>query len=141
VSAFVLDASVVIKWFVPEIHSDRAKRLLETANQYVAPDLLFAEVGNTIWKKVRRGELKAEDARRLAEEIPGIALETIPTRGLLADAEALAIATGLTVYDALYVTLAIRMDISLITADERLGRALVGYPDVAAHVRSVQTLD
>jgi predicted nucleic acid-binding protein len=57
VSTFVVDASVVIKWFVPEVHSDAARRLLERSHQYVAPDLLYAETANAIWKKVRRGEL------------------------------------------------------------------------------------
>jgi predicted nucleic acid-binding protein len=39
VSAFVVDASVVVKWFVPEIHSDAARRLLVLPHEYVAPDL------------------------------------------------------------------------------------------------------
>jgi predicted nucleic acid-binding protein len=48
VTVFVVDASVVLKWFLPEIHSDVARRLLDTTHQYVAPDLLFPEVGNTM---------------------------------------------------------------------------------------------
>ena len=52
-SVFVVDASVVVKWFVPEIHSDAARRLLVLPHEYVAPDLLFAETANTIWKKIR----------------------------------------------------------------------------------------
>ena len=55
-SAFVVDASVVVKWFVPEVHSDAARRLLTLSHEYFAPDLLFAETANTIWKKIRRGE-------------------------------------------------------------------------------------
>lgn len=47
------DASVVVKWFVPEIHSDKARRLLNAPHEYVAPDLPFAETANTIWKKIR----------------------------------------------------------------------------------------
>jgi predicted nucleic acid-binding protein len=46
VSVFVVDASVVVKRFVPEIHSDAAKRLLVLSHEYVAPDLLFAETAN-----------------------------------------------------------------------------------------------
>jgi predicted nucleic acid-binding protein len=42
-SVFVVDASVVVKWFVPEVYSEAAKRLLSEANDYFAPDLLFAE--------------------------------------------------------------------------------------------------
>ena len=140
-SVFVVDASVVIKWFVPEIHSDAARRLLAAAHQYLSPDLLFPEVGNVIWKKVRRGELTADEGERLAADISSIAVETVPTRGLMIDAHALAITTGLTVYDAMYLALAVRLKTELITADDRLGRIVAGHPVAAEHVRSVQTFE
>ena len=47
-SVFVVDASVVVKWFVPEVHSDASQRLLILPHEYVAPDLLFAEAANAI---------------------------------------------------------------------------------------------
>lgn len=140
-SVFVVDASVVIKWFVPEIHSDRARRLLAAAHQYLSPDLLFPEVGNAIWKKVRRGELTAEEGRQLAIDIARIAVETVSTRGLMIDAQALAITTGVTVYDAMYLALAIRLETELITADDKLGRTVAAHPMAAAHVRLVQTFE
>jgi predicted nucleic acid-binding protein len=139
VSVFVVDASVVLKWFVPEIHSDAAHRLLAATHQFLSPDLLFPEVGNAIWKKVRRGELTAEQGERLAADISNVALETVPTRGLMIDAQALAIATGLTVYDAIYLALAVRLETALITADDKLGRTVAAHPMTAAHVRLVQT--
>ena len=140
-SVFVLDASVVIKWFVPEIHSDAARRLLASEHQYLSPDLLFPEVGNVIWKKVRRGELTADEGRRLAADISRIGVETVPTRGLMIDAHAVAIATGLTVYDAMYLALAVRLKTELITADDRLGRIVAGHPMTARHVRLVHTFE
>lgn len=140
-SVFIVDASVVIKWFVPEIHSDAARRLLATAHQYLAPDLLFPEVGNAMWKKVRRGELTADEGRRLAADVSSIAVETVPTRGLMVDAHAVAVTTGLTVYDAMYLALAVRLKTELITADDRLGRMVAGHSMTAAHVRLVQTLE
>lgn len=139
-SVLVVDASVVLKWFVPEIHSDAARRLLESPDHYLAPDLLFAEVGNTIWKKVRRDELSADDGRRLVADLSSVAVETVPTRELAGDAYALAIATGRTVYDTTYVALAVRLNTQMITADDRLARALHGHPILGAHVRSLQTL-
>lgn len=45
---FVVDASVAIKWFVPEIHSDAAARLLDPEIYISAPDLIAPEFGNTI---------------------------------------------------------------------------------------------
>ena len=140
-SVFVVDASVVIKWFVPEIYSDAARRLLVATHQYLSPDLLFPEVGNAIWKKVRRGELTAQEGQRLALDIASIAVETVSTRGLMIDAQALAIATGLTVYDAMYLTLAVRLKTALITANDRLRRTVAAHPMAAAHVRLVQTFE
>ena len=138
-SIFVVDASVVVKWFVPEIHSDAARRLLTLPHEYAAPDLLFAEAANTIWKKICRKELTAEDGQRLVTDIGRIAVETASCRALAGDAHALANATGRTVYDAMYVALAVRLDTRLITADDRLEAALRDVPAVAAHVELVQT--
>jgi predicted nucleic acid-binding protein len=46
----VVDASVTIKWFVPEPLSDEADRLLGGGDALFAPDLLLLEFGNTLWK-------------------------------------------------------------------------------------------
>jgi len=141
VSVYVVDASVVIKWFVPEIRSDAARRLLSESNEYFSPDLLFPEVGDVIWQKVRRGELTAEQGERLAADISTVAVETVPTRGLLVDAHALAVATGLTVYDSMYLALAVRLKTEMITADDRLGRTMAAHPMTAVHVRLIQTFE
>jgi len=137
VSVFIVDASVVVKWFVPEVHSEAARRLLTLPHEFLAPDLLFAETANTIWKKIRRGELKLEEGRRLVADIGRIAVETVSCRALAEDAHALANATGRTVYDALYVALAVRLDTCLITADDRLAAALSSVPALAGHVQLV----
>jgi predicted nucleic acid-binding protein len=141
VSVFVVDASVVVKWFVPEIHSDAARRLLTLPHAYVAPDLLFAETANTIWKKIRRKELSAEDGQRLVADIEKIAIETVSCRALAEDAHKLAVATGRTAYDAMYLALAVRLDTRLLTADDRLEAALRGVPTIAAHIQLVQTFE
>jgi predicted nucleic acid-binding protein len=46
VSRYVLDANIAVKWFVPEIHSDAARRLLATNHTFLVPDFFFPEVGN-----------------------------------------------------------------------------------------------
>ena len=140
-SVFVVDASVVVKWFVPEIHSDAARRLLTSPHEYFAPDLLFAEAANTIWKKIRRGELSIEDGPRLVADIGRVAVESVPCRALAEDAYALANASGQTVYDALYVALAVRLDTRLITADSRLAGTLSSVPALAGQVQLVHLFE
>jgi len=141
VSVFVVDASVVVKWFVPEIHSEAARRLLSLPHEYVAPDLLFAESANTIWKKVRRNELTETEGQGLVTTIGLIAVETVSCRALAEDAHALATATGRTVYDSLYVALAVRLDTRFITADDRLEAALRKVSAIAGHIQLLHTFE
>lgn len=54
---WVIDASVAAKWLAPEPDSPLAEALLD--DELIAPDLLFAQVGNILWKKQLRGEMDA----------------------------------------------------------------------------------
>jgi predicted nucleic acid-binding protein len=47
----VVDASVVIKWFVDEVHAESAQRLQEDQYELFAPDLLWPECGISCGKK------------------------------------------------------------------------------------------
>lgn len=140
-SVFVVDASLVIKWFVPEVNSDAARRWLDASHDYVAPDLLFPETGNAVWKKVRRGELSPDDGQRLVTDLSVIAVEVVAMRGLVPDAHAVALKTGITVYDATYLTLAVRLDTQVITGDDRFARRLADHPQLAPYVRSLEDFD
>jgi len=126
VTLWVVDASVIIKWYVPEgdYEAARAMRTAETA--LAAPDLLFAETANIIWKLVRRGEMTSSRGIEIIDEIVTAPFITVSNQSLAQDALDLAIATGLSAYDASYVALAIRIDKILITADEKLVRKLTG---------------
>jgi predicted nucleic acid-binding protein len=126
VTLWVVDATVVIKWYVPESNYEaaRAMRLPETA--LAAPDLLFVETANILWKLVRRGEMTASRAIEIIEEVAASPFITISNQSLAQDALDLSVATGLSAYDASYVALATRLDKILITADEKLVRKLAG---------------
>lgn len=97
---FVVDASLVVKWFVPEVNWLAARKWLDASHDYLAPDLIFPEVGNALWKKVRKGELSPQDAQSLVSDVSVAGVEAVSMRALVADAHALAIGTGITVYDA-----------------------------------------
>jgi predicted nucleic acid-binding protein len=127
--SLVVDASVVIKWHVDEIHADAARRLLaDDAPALHVPDLMFPEVGNILWKKIRRNDLTEEEARRIAHLVVVAPLDVHPSAPLLEAALEIAIRTGRTVYDSLYVALAVRLDCRLVTADERHYNALKDGP-------------
>ena len=64
-SRVVVDASVAIKWFVPEVHAEAARRLLREGMTLLAPDLIWAEVANALWRKWREKELPAEAVQEI----------------------------------------------------------------------------
>ena len=90
------------------------------------PDLVFPEVGNILWKKIRRGDL-TEEQRGIAHLVEWRRWRCTP-RPLLEAALEITMRTGRTVYDSLYVALAVQMDCRLVTADERLYNALKDGP-------------
>lgn len=135
---FVVDASVVVKWFVPEVHSVAARQWLNASHDYIAPDLVFPEAANAIWKKVRNGDLGADDAQRLVRDVSAVGVEAVSMRALVSDAHAMAVRTGITVYDATYLTLAVRLETQVITGDDHLARKLAPHPLLAPHIRSVE---
>lgn len=130
----VVDASVVIKWYVPEVHSAEAVRLLEEEWVLVAPDLLGAEVANTLWKKVRRGEISERDASDILAAFLASPVEIFPSTPLLPGALDIAMTLGRTVNDSLYLALAVERYAAVITADENLANAVKESP-LAGHVQ------
>jgi predicted nucleic acid-binding protein len=62
----VIDASVAIKWLLPEEGRDLALGLQneyqEGAIDLIAPELIVSEIGNVLWRRMRRGELTSESA-------------------------------------------------------------------------------
>jgi predicted nucleic acid-binding protein len=128
-AGLVVDANVVIKWHVTEIHTDAALRLLrDDAPALHVPDLVFPEAGNILWKKVRRGDLAEDQARRIGHLVAVAPLEVHPSAPLLEAALEIALRTERTVYDSLYVALAVQLDSRLVTADEKLYNALMAGP-------------
>lgn len=124
----VMDASVLIKFYVPEILSDRAERLLAKAKRkevdLLAPDLIYPEAGNILWKKHRLKELTPSEVEEITDAILSLPLKIDASKSLLPLAVDLAIANWITVYDALYLSLANVYETTMITADRKLVEVL-----------------
>jgi predicted nucleic acid-binding protein len=123
-SAVVVDASVVAKWFVAEEQADLALQLLASPFDLLAPDLIWAEVGNVVWKRVQRRQIPPADAKTILDDMLQMPVQTTPAKMLLADAFQIAIDTGRSVYDSLYLALAVRSGCKMVTADDKLFRSL-----------------
>ncbi len=121
----VVDASVAVKWFVPEIYSAEALRLLDAGVRRHIPVLLHTEVGQTIWKKVyQRKEIVPADGRSILRGLMVTPLEVHAVIPLVESAFDIALDTGRTVYDSIYLALAVALGCKLVTADQKLYNAL-----------------
>lgn len=138
-SDLVVDASVAVKWVVPESHAPAALRALSPGYTLRAPDLIWAEVGNVLWKKCQRRELGAEIASQLLQDLRRFPIKTYGAQGLLDLAWTVAIRHHRTFYDGIYLALAASLNCALATADRRLYDALRTTP-LAGHLLWVEDL-
>jgi predicted nucleic acid-binding protein len=124
----VVDSSVVVKWLIVEPLSFEAHRILDGYQSGVyrllAPDLIYAEVSNVIWKKQKFQGLTKADARKVFDEFQRLIFSVTPTSNLLEEAYTIAVAHDRTIYDALYVALSLRKGCPFVTADEKMVNAL-----------------
>ena len=120
----VIDASVLIKFYIPEILADRAEHLLAKVEKsdidLLAPDLIYPETGNALCKKQRLKELTRSEVEQITDAILSLPLKTEASKSMLPLALDIAVAYVITVYDAIYVSIAKVYEATLITADRKL---------------------
>lgn len=127
-STLVVDASVAIKWVLPE-EGDKAALHIQELYQdeeldLIAPYLLLAEVANVLWKRVRRGDLTSQAAQRCFQQLLRDSPILLDSPAVNISALQLAMAHGRPVYDCLYLAWALEQRCDLVTADERFFNAL-----------------
>src|ERR1035437_4578115 len=103
----VIDASIAVKWFIPELHSINALRLLDAGCELLAPDLIFAEFGNVLWKKWMRKELESEVISPMLADLSRMRLRIAPTAVLADQAADIAVTHRRSFYDSIYLALAV----------------------------------
>jgi len=135
VKEIVVDSSVAVKWFIPQPNSTKAREILDAYRNgeliILAPDLIYAEVGNIIWKLHRFQGVSQVDAEAILTVFQSIEFVITPSFILLADAYRLAVAHQRTVYDSLYLALSLRRQRQFVTADEKLVNSVSSsFPNV-----------
>lgn len=121
-SGWIVDASVAVKWVVEEEFSDAARLLAGEA--LYAPDLLYIECANILWKKAMKGDLTPSEAARALSELRTSPVKIIVSAPVLERALAMAEVLRHPVYDCVYLALAAEKKMPLVTADERLVRVV-----------------
>lgn len=122
--AYVIDTSVVVKWFIPEAFTDDARRYLDAVIDRHAPDYLKLEARSALLKRCRRrpgepGRLTVEEARVVAASIESLPFRYHPTTLLTDNAFDLALEIGSSFYDGLFLALALQTTAKLVTADRK----------------------
>ena len=133
-----VDASVLIKWYIPEAYSEPALEfrdwVLKGHHKIAAPSYLLVETTNVLWKKtVLLKELKSGEAHGILREVQKLQVHFIPDGLLLEDTLATGIQDHVSVYDALYLAAAKRFGSFLMTADRELVRR-GGHTDKVIHI-------
>ena len=121
--AFVIDASVAVKFLAHEAGSDQALAYVDAQDALIAPDLVVVEVANALWKKVKDSELLEVHAERALDDLPEFFDPLSPTIELMSDAFRLSFRLRHAVYDCVYLALAIRRGATLVTADRKFFNA------------------
>ena len=123
----VVDASVAVKWFVPEEGTAEADALLRSDIPRAAPEHLLAEVGEALLRHHREEQLPLEFCRAALADLREV-VTLFPTEALARDAFDIAAEGRCSVYDALYVAAAERWDCVVLTADAKLIAKLDASP-------------
>lgn len=121
----VVDASFVVPLVIDETYSEFARRMFERRRDQTlaAPTLLYWEVSNVFWKKLKRNQIDLAQLTEAGEIFDELHIELIDPIESIQRLAQVALDQNLTAYDASYLSLAIASAAELATTDKDLTRA------------------
>ena len=126
-SDFVLDCSIAASWLFEDEVTPETDRLLESLTERSAhvPGLWYLELGNVMIQAERRGRISASQMTAGLELLSNLPIIRDPESENRAFRETLELARtySLTTYDAAYLELALRKNLTLATQDKALRKA------------------
>ncbi len=129
----VVDASVIVKWFVEEESSDKAiivrDKYIDGEIKLIAPKILPFEVLNALYYKKL---FSKEELEEISEALEEFSFELYSLKGEYAKKIIeVVVKNGITVYDASYIGLAVFKNTQVYTSDKkligRLNKEFLGY--------------
>jgi len=129
--ALVVDASVAVKLFLPEELADRAEQIFslmdaDDPSVIFVPELFFLECANVFRSRCKLRAMKPDEAKAALEILHSLPLQSLSMKELSGMALDLALEHDLSVYDACYLAAAAYIKGTLVTADRKLVRKLIG---------------
>ncbi|MCY7376797.1 MAG: type II toxin-antitoxin system VapC family toxin [Pyrinomonadaceae bacterium] len=124
----VIDSSVSVKWFIAETDLPSALEILKDYRNdkvsFLAPNLIYAEFGNIVWKKQVFQSLDRKDADFAIWEFKKIEFVLTPISTLFDDAYKIAVKYKRSFYDSLYLAPSVGENCAFVTADEKFYNAV-----------------
>jgi uncharacterized protein len=126
-----LDASALVKLFVPETDSDELNQALAGLTDVIVSDLALAEMASALGRRTREQRLTREEAQRLYREASrlhasSLSAELTPPIHRRAERLMLSLAIPLRALDALHLATALDADAATVVSfDPRLRDAAI----------------
>jgi len=121
---FVLDCSVTMAWLFPDAANQSTEALRESllTDSAVVPVLWPIEVANVLLVATRRGRITEDDWPCISDDLEALPIEVDPEscNTVLDTVLPIANERELSVYDAMYLELAMRLGLPLATLDQKL---------------------
>ncbi len=115
---------------------DEARTFIAALDDAWAPALWEAELANALWMATRHNVLTVDAAASRLTLADGLGIHAVPNRTLWQGALVRAHQSGIAVYDTLFVELAVRERLPLVTFDAAVLKA---FPDVAMRPATLMT--
>ena len=129
----VIDASVALKWVLPEYDSIAARSLFQ--QELVAPTLWLIEAGNALWRLANNKKLSFVDVQSRLTQLANAPVTLMPSEAYVKDALELAIQLRHPICDCIYLAAAIHQGTHVVTADTRFHAAVSHKRNLKQHVR------
>ncbi|MEM2893802.1 MAG: type II toxin-antitoxin system VapC family toxin [Candidatus Bathyarchaeia archaeon] len=137
----IVDASVVVKWFVDEEYSNKAIKIrdmyIDGKIRILAPEIINFEILNALYYKKLFSE---NELREISEALDAYSFDLYSLKGEYSRKTVeIMFYNDITIYDASYISLAVMRNTFMYTADEDLISRLKG--DFSNYVRSLRMLN
>jgi predicted nucleic acid-binding protein len=129
----VVDTNVVAYFLLgTKTFVEEARQFWDAVEEPIAPAVWEAELANVVWMAIRTGIVPAEEGAKRLDLAARLGIHSVPSRTLWKGALSRAVASGLAVYDTLFVELARRERVLLATFDTKM---LTAFPAIAKRPR------
>lgn len=125
----IVDTNVVAYYILgTEPFVEETKAFWRVVEKVYAPSLWAAEFANVVWMAIRAQVLPADEGQQRLKLAARLGIRSVPVRTVWHGALGQATTADVSVYDTLFVELAARRRLPLVTFDAKVLKA---FPDVA----------